>query len=99
MAPTVHPNTATVTDQARRAELSCMRMRPLCMNNSETVAVVLNMQSKAYAKAQGVPATWSQEDQGYIARWYSYYSAETCCNDEAIRSAIRNTPCHLYFFY
>ena len=27
----------------------------------------LNMQSKAYAKAQGVPATWSQEDQGYIA--------------------------------
>ena len=47
------------------------------------------MQSKAYAKAQGVPTTWSQEDQGYIARWYSYYSAETCCEDEAIRSAIR----------
>ena len=47
------------------------------------------MQSKAYAKAQGVPATWSQEDQGYIARWYSYYNAETCCEDEAIRSVIR----------
>ena len=28
------------------------------------------MQSKAYAKAQGVPATWSQEDH-YIARWYT----------------------------
>ena len=34
------------------------------------------MQSKAYAKAQGVPTSWSQEDQGYIARWYSYYCAE-----------------------
>ena len=34
------------------------------------------MQSEADAKAQGVPTTWSQEDQGYIARWYSYYSAE-----------------------
>ena len=33
-------------------------------------------QSKAYAKAQGLPTTWSQEDQGYIARWYSYYTAE-----------------------
>ena len=33
-------------------------------------------QSKAYAKAQGVPTTWSQEDQGYIARWYRYFSAE-----------------------
>ena len=47
------------------------------------------MQSKAYAKAQGVPTTWSQEDQGYIARWYSYYYAETCCEDEAIKSVIR----------
>ena len=47
------------------------------------------MQRKAYAKAQGVPATWSQEDHGYIARWYSYYSAETCCEDEAVSSAIR----------
>ena len=47
------------------------------------------MQSKAYAKAQGIPTTWSQEDQGYIARWYSYYSAETCCEGEAISPAIR----------
>ena len=38
-----------------------------------SVAVVLNMQSKAYAKAQGVPTTWSQEDQGYIARWSQNY--------------------------
>ena len=34
------------------------------------------MQSKAYAKAQGIPTTWSQEDRGYIARWYNYFSAE-----------------------
>ena len=40
------------------------------------VVVVVDMQSKAYAKAQGVPTTWNQEDQGYIARWYSYYCAE-----------------------
>ena len=38
---------------------------------------VVDMQSKAYAKAQGVPTTWTQEDQGYIATWYSYYSAES----------------------
>ena len=36
-----------------------------------------DVQSKAYARAQGVPTTWSQEDQGYIATWYSYYSAES----------------------
>ena len=47
------------------------------------------MQSKAYAKAQGVPTTWSQEDQGYIARWYSYYCAEACCENEAVKSVIR----------
>ena len=47
------------------------------------------MQSKAYAKASGVPTTWSQEDQGYIARWYSYYSAETCCKNEDIGTAVR----------
>ena len=38
--------------------------------------LLFNTQSKAYAKAQGLPITWSQEDQGYIARWYSYYTAE-----------------------
>ena len=43
------------------------------------------------ARDQGVPATWSQEDQGYIAKWYSKYSAETCCEDEAVSSAIRKT--------
>ena len=36
----------------------------------------LNTQSKAYAKAQGLPITWSQEDQGYIARYYGYYETE-----------------------
>jgi len=36
-----------------------------------------NPQSKAYAKVQGLPTTWSQEDQGYISRWYSYYHAES----------------------
>jgi len=45
-------------------------------------------QSKAYAKAQGVPTTWSQEDQGYIARWYSYYIAEGY-ETGSIRPAIR----------
>ena len=35
-----------------------------------------NPQSKAYAKAQGLPTTWSEEDQGYIARYYGYYDAE-----------------------
>ena len=41
-----------------------------------THGIFVDIQSKAYAKAQGVPTTWSQEDQGYIARWYSYYRAE-----------------------
>ena len=47
------------------------------------------MQSKAYAKAQGVPTTWSQEDQGYIARWYSYYSAEAYYRSKRIGQYIR----------
>ena len=47
------------------------------------------MQSKAYAKAQGVPTTWSQDDQGYIARWYSYYSAEAYYRSEEIEERIR----------
>ena len=47
------------------------------------------MQSKAYAKAQGVPTTWSQEDQGYIARWYSYYSAESYYRSKEIGERIR----------
>ena len=47
------------------------------------------MQSKAYAKAQGVPTTWSKEDQGYIARWYSYYSAESYYRSKEIGKNIR----------
>ena len=47
------------------------------------------MQSKAYAKAQGVPTTWSQEDQGYIARWYNYYSAESYYRSKEIGERIR----------
>ena len=39
-------------------------------------ANAFNPQSKAYAKAQGLPATWSQEDQGYIARSYGYWETE-----------------------
>ena len=46
-------------------------------------------QSEAYAKVQGVPTTWSQEDQGYIARWYSYYSAEPYFNSKEIGENIR----------
>ena len=47
------------------------------------------MQSKAYAKAQGVPSKWEQKDQGYIATWYSYYIAEACYGDEKDRQFIR----------
>ena len=42
-----------------------------------------NPQSKAYAKAQGLPTTWSEEDQGYIARYYGYYDAEGYGTEEA----------------
>ena len=36
--------------------------------------------------------------KGYIARWYSYYSAETCCEDERTCQFCHseNSPCHLY---
>ena len=47
------------------------------------------MQSKAYAKAQGVPTTWSQEDQGYIARWYSYFCAGAYFRSKEIGQYIR----------
>ena len=47
------------------------------------------MQSKAYAKAQGVPSKWEKKDQGYIATWYSYYIAEACYGDERDRQSIR----------
>ena len=47
------------------------------------------MQSKAYTKAQGIPTTWSQEDQGYIARWYNYYSAEAYFRSKRIGENIR----------
>ena len=47
------------------------------------------MQSKAYAKAQGIPTTWSQEDQGHIARWYSFYSAEPYYKSKQIGEDIR----------
>ena len=53
------------------------------------VVAVVDMQSKAYAKAQGVPTTWSQEDQGYIARWYSYYCAEAYFKSKRIGQYIR----------
>ena len=48
-----------------------------------------DMQSKAYAKAQGVPTTWSQEDQGHIARWYNYYSAESYYGSKEIGENVR----------
>ena len=51
---------------------------------SSIVCIFVDMQSKAYAKAQRVPTTWSQEDQGYIARWYSYYCAEAYYEDESV---------------
>ena len=53
------------------------------------VVAVVDMQSKAYAKAQGIPTTWSQEDQGYIARWYSFYSAEPYYKSKQIGRDIR----------
>ena len=51
--------------------------------------IVVDTQSKAYAKASGVPTTWSQEDQGYIARWYSYYSAEAYFKTKNVGQNIR----------
>ena len=55
---------------------------------NDYVHLCFKTQSKAYAKAQGVPTTWSQEDQGYIARWYSYYNAESYETEDS-RSTIR----------
>ena len=52
------------------------------------IYLIFDIQSKAYAKTQGVPTTWSRDDQGYIARWYSYYTAEGYETDES-RPAIR----------
>ena len=49
----------------------------MCVVSPTLSFSVVDMQCKAYAKVQGVPTTWSQEDQGYIATWYSYYSAES----------------------
>ena len=31
-----------------------------------------------------MPTTWNQEDQGYIARWYSYYRAEGYYGEESV---------------
>ena len=50
---------------------------------NELKYLFFNPQSKAYAKAQGLPTTWSQEDQGYIARWYSYFNAESYETEES----------------
>ena len=36
-----------------------------------------------------MPTTWSQEDQGYIARWYNYYSAEAYYRSKEIGKKIR----------
>ena len=36
-----------------------------------------------------MPTTWSQDDQGYIARWYSYYSTESYYRSEEIEERIR----------
>ena len=52
------------------------------------VVAVVDMHSKAYAKAQGVPTTWSQEDQGYISRWYSYYCVEAYFRSKRIRKVL-----------
>ena len=53
------------------------------------VVVFIATQSKAYAKAQGVPSKWKKKDQGYIATWYSYYIAEACYGNERDRQSIR----------
>ena len=53
----------------------------MCVVVSPILSFSVDVQSKAYTKAQGVPTTWSQEDQGYIATWYSYYSAESYYGD------------------
>ena len=50
--------------------------------------IYIDTQGKAYAKAQGVPTTWSQEDQGYIARWYNFYTVKGY-ETERFRPAIR----------
>ena len=59
-----------------------------CSIIHECVHISFNTQSKAYAKVQGLPTTWSQEDQGYIAKWYSYYTAEAY-ETGSIRPGIR----------
>ena len=38
--------------------------------------MVSDTQSKAYIKAQGLPSTWNQEDQGYITKHCDYYTAD-----------------------
>ena len=47
------------------------------------------MQSKAYSTSQGLPTTWRQEDQGHIARWYNFYSAESYYGSKEIGENIR----------
>ena len=37
-------------------------------------------QSEAYVKAQGLPATWNREDQGYVAKYCDYYTTEPYSN-------------------
>ena len=74
-----HPNTATASDQARRAELSRMRMRLLCMNNSvRLIAIITELLVAIKAHKKSVHSKMvSQQQMSQFSR--SSYSGTHLC--------------------
>ena len=74
-----HPNTATASDQARRAELSRMRMRLLCMNNSvRLIAIITELLVTIKAHKKSVHSKMvSQQQMSQFSR--SSYSGTHLC--------------------
>jgi len=50
--------------------------------------MVSETQSKAYVKVQGLPTTWNQEDQGFIAKRCDYYTTEPYSNTNIVEDSI-----------
>ena len=46
------------------------------------------LQAKAYAKAEGKPNTWDEDDQGFVSRKYDRYTAS---QDDSLQLKINNT--------
>ena len=89
------PNTATVTELGGQ-KLAAWESETTVHDPQNSARLIKLLLLFSICRARPMqrlkeyqPCTWSQEDQGYIARWYSYYSHKTCCEDEAVSSAIR----------